>query len=165
MISSPGRLGLEQRTTGPAGEAFRNSNEIHREMAFWREKTLEEMSAEEWESLCDGCGLCCQVRVEDADTGETALSNIACRYLDLCSHRCTDYANRQRNVPDCVKVTPRNVRDLHWLPHTCAYRLVAFGQNLPVWHHLVCGDPRRVHEDGPSMLGELIGEDEADWPK
>ncbi len=133
-------------------------------MAFWQEKTLEEMSPEEWEALCDGCGLCCQIRVEDEETGETALSNAACRYLDLCSNRCSDYANRQRNVPDCVKVTPENVGRLDWLPPTCAYRLVACGRDLPDWHHLVCGDPERVHSEGPSMRGELVSEDEADWP-
>lgn len=133
-------------------------------MAFWRHKTLEQMSPEEWEALCDGCGLCCQIRVEDEDSGETALSNVACRFLDLCSHHCSDYANRQRNVPDCVKVTPDNVRRLDWLPPTCAYRLVALGHDLPAWHHLVCGDPERVHSDGPSMRGAVICEDEADWP-
>ena len=134
-------------------------------MPFWQDKTLEEMSPEEWEALCDGCGLCCQIRVEDEDSGETALSNVACRFLDLCSHRCSDYANRQRNVPDCAKITPENVRRLDWLPSTCAYRLVAFGRDLPVWHHLVCGDPERVHSEGPSMRGEVICEDEADWPE
>ena len=133
-------------------------------MVFWREKTLEEMSPEEWEALCDGCGLCCQIRVEDEDSGETALSNVACRFLDLCSHRCSDYANRQSNVPDCAKITPENVRRLDWLPPTCAYRLVAFGRDLPDWHHLVSGDPERVHGEGPSMRGEVISEDEADWP-
>lgn len=133
-------------------------------MTFWREKRLDEMTPEEWESLCDGCGLCCQIRVEDEETGDVALSNAACRYLDLCTHRCSDYANREKNVADCVKVTPANVRELDWLPATCAYRLVAFGRALPDWHHLVCGDRARVHTDGPSMLGELVGEDEVDWP-
>lgn len=128
-------------------------------------KPLEEMSTEEWESLCDGCGLCCQIRVEDEDTGERALSNVACRYLDLCTHHCTDYANRQKNVPDCVKVTPQNVHELDWLPTTCGYRLVAHGQPLPHWHHLICGDRAKVHdeEEGVSMLGCLLSEDEADW--
>ena len=123
------------------------------------------MTAAEWESLCDGCGLCCQIRVEDEDTGEQALSNVACRYLDLCTHQCSDYANRQANVPDCVKVTPQNIHSLNWLPHTCAYRLVAAGMALPEWHPLVCGDRERVHtdEDAPSMRGELISEDEAEW--
>ncbi|MCX8101444.1 MAG: YcgN family cysteine cluster protein [Geminicoccaceae bacterium] len=133
------------------------------EPGFWRTKPLEAMSPEEWEALCDGCGLCCQIRVEDPDTGETALSDVACRFLDLCSHRCRDYANRHRNVSDCVAITPANVRDLHWLPHSCAYRLVAFGFDLPAWHHLVCGDPEAVHTRGPSMRGELVSEDEVDW--
>ncbi len=66
-------------------------------------------------------------------------------------------------MPDCVRVTPENVHELDWLPPTCAYRLVAEGWDLPEWHHLVCGDPERVHTDGPSMRGELVGEDEVDW--
>jgi uncharacterized cysteine cluster protein YcgN (CxxCxxCC family) len=126
-------------------------------------KPLAEMTDAEWESLCDGCGLCCQIRVEDEDTGEIALSNAACRYLCLKSHQCSDYANRQTNVPDCIKVTPQNVLELNWLPHSCGYRLVAFGQPLPKWHHLICGDRSRVHRYGPSMKGELVSEDEADF--
>ncbi len=126
-------------------------------------KPMNEMTPEEWESLCDGCGLCCQIRVEDIDTGELALSNVACRYLCLNSHRCTDYANRQKNVADCVKVTPENVHEMNWLPHTCGYRVVARGEALPNWHPLVCGKPERVHSSGPSMKGSLISEDEADW--
>ncbi len=126
-------------------------------------KPMTEMTPEEWESICDGCGLCCQIRVEDEDSGEIALSNVACRYLCLNSHRCSDYANRQKNVADCVKVTPDNVHGLTWLPHTCGYRLVAYGMELPDWHPLICGDAARVHSDGPSMHGELISEDEADW--
>lgn len=121
------------------------------------------MTDAEWESLCDGCGLCCQIRVEDEETGEIALSNVACRHLCLKMHGCTDYANRQRNVPDCIKITPQNVFELHWLPRTCAYRLVAFGQPLLKWHHLMCGDKSRVHRYGPSMMGNLISEDDASW--
>lgn len=124
---------------------------------------LTELTPQQWESLCDGCGLCCQIRVEDEDTGEIALSNVACRYLCLNSHQCTDYQNRQANVPDCVKVTPHNVHSLTWLPHSCGYRLVAQGQPLPSWHHLVCGDKNRVHTHGPSMRGNVLSEDEADW--
>lgn len=126
-------------------------------------KPLAEMTPSEWESLCDGCGLCCQIRVEDEDTHEIALSNVACRYLCLNTHRCTDYANRQKNVPDCIKVTPKNVHEMNWLPHTCGYRLAAFGQPLPNWHPLICGDANRVHKKGPSMKGDLVSEDEADW--
>lgn len=126
-------------------------------------KPLEAMTAAEWESLCDGCGLCCQIRLEDVDTGEMALSNVACRYLCLESHRCSDYANRQRNVPDCVKITPQNVREMDWLPVTCGYRLAAAGLPLEDWHPLICGGPERVHSHGPSMRGDVVSEDDADW--
>lgn len=126
-------------------------------------KKIEDMTTQEWESLCDGCGLCCQIRVQDEDTGEIALSNVACRYLCLDSHQCSDYTNRQKNVKDCVKVTPENVYEMDWLPYTCAYRLVAYGEKLPNWHHLVCGDIERVHKKGISMKGCIISEDEADW--
>lgn len=101
--------------------------------------------------------------MEDEDTHEIAHSNVACRYLCLKSHQCSDYANRQKNVADCVKVTPDNVAELTWLPQTCSYRLALHGQPLPKWHHLVCGDPSRVHRYGPSMKGNLLSEDEADW--
>lgn len=131
-------------------------------MAFWTDKPLQDMSAMEWESLCDGCGLCCQLSYEDEQTGEIALTCTACAYLDLNTHRCTDYANRHNNVADCVAVTPHNVDELNWLPVTCAYRLVAQGYDLPDWHPLVCGDPQRVHNDGPSMLGELLSEQDDD---
>jgi len=126
------------------------------------QKPLNDMTPDEWESLCDGCGLCCQVTEEDEDTGEIARSNIACRYLCLKTHQCTDYANRQKNVTNCVKVTPENVHSLHWLPPTCGYRLVWQGFDLPRWHHLICGDRNQVHRRGPSMKGSLIREDAAE---
>lgn len=127
------------------------------------DKPMHEMSAEQWESLCDGCGLCCQVQVECGETGERALSNAACRFLDLCTNQCSDYENRFENVEDCTKVTPQNVGELNWLPHTCGYRLVYQGFDLPKWHHLICGDKEEVHRSGPSMRGELISEDETDF--
>lgn len=126
-------------------------------------KPITEMTLSEWESLCDGCGLCCQIRVEDEDTGDIALSNVACRYLCLNSHQCKDYANRQKNVPDCAKVTPENIHQLTWLPPTCGYRLVADGYDLPRWHPLISGNPMTVHTHGPSMIDQLISEDDAEW--
>lgn len=126
-------------------------------------KPMETMTQAEWESICDGCGLCCQIRVEDEDTGDIALSNVACRYLCLNSHRCTDYQHRHQNVPDCIAVTPQNIHELNWLPSTCGYRLVAQGRALPRWHPLLSNDPERVHRTGPSMRGALISEDDADW--
>ncbi len=125
-------------------------------------KNMHDMTMEEWESLCDGCGLCCQISLEDEDTGEIALTSVACRYLCLNSNRCKDYTNRHTNVVGCDRITPDNIHGLTWLPSTCGYRLVAGGHPLPSWHHLVCGDPEQVHLRGPSMRGELISEDDAD---
>ncbi len=129
---------------------------------FWKTRTLEEMTRAEWESLCDGCGLCCLNKLEDADTGEVAFTSVACRWLDLGTCRCTDYANRLSNVPDCISLTPARVRELDWLPVSCAYRLVAKGDDLAWWHPLVSGDPQSVHRAGVSVRGRAVPESYAD---
>ncbi len=87
-------------------------------------KPMTQMTPEEWESICDGCGLCCQVRLEDEDTGEIALSNIACNYLCLKSHQCKDYAHRLQNVEGCAKITPENIHTLDWLHFTRVLTIV-----------------------------------------
>ena len=130
---------------------------------FWKTKALAEMDEAEWESLCDSCGQCCLYKLEDADTGEYALTDVACRFLDHDTCRCTDYKNRNRNVPDCVKVKPDNIADLRWMPATCAYRLLAEGKDLFWWHPLVSGDPNSVHESGASIRGKAINEDMVDY--
>jgi uncharacterized cysteine cluster protein YcgN (CxxCxxCC family) len=122
---------------------------------FWKTKTLEEMSAAEWESLCDGCGKCCLSKLEDEDTGEIHWTSIACRLLDAGSCRCSDYTNRLARVPDCVGLTPGNVRTITWLPRTCAYRLIAEGHDLYWWHRLVSGSAETVHEAGISIRGRV----------
>ena len=125
---------------------------------FWRSKTLEEMSADEWERLCDGCGRCCLNKLEDEDTGEIHLTRLACALLDVGTCRCSDYANRQTLMPDCVQITPDKARALPWLPKTCAYRLVAEGRELAWWHPLVSGDPGTVHAAGISVRGRARSE-------
>jgi uncharacterized protein len=122
---------------------------------FWRTKTLDEMSVPEWESLCDGCGRCCLVKLEDEDTGEIHFTDIGCKLLDGKTCRCIDYKRRHRLVPDCVKLTADVVRNLSWLPVTCAYRLVAKGEDLPDWHPLVSGSPDSVREAGISVSGRV----------
>ena len=141
---------------------------------FWRTRTLAEMTPDEWESLCDGCGRCCLNKLEDWDTGAISWTNVACRLLDGESCRCRDYPNRQATVPDCLQLDAETVPDLAWLPPTCAYRLVDEGRDLYWWHPLVSGDPQTVHEAGVSVRGRTISEigiaDEdleqhlADWP-
>lgn len=122
---------------------------------FWKTKTLEEMSSAEWESLCDGCGKCCLSKLEDEDTGDIYFTSVACRLFNADTCRCNDYANRLAKVPDCIGLTPANVRTIAWLPGTCAYRLVAQGRDLYAWHPLVSGDPDSVHSAGISMRGRV----------
>jgi uncharacterized cysteine cluster protein YcgN (CxxCxxCC family) len=121
---------------------------------FWETKPLKDMSEAEWESLCDGCGKCCLIGLEDEDTGEIYLTDVACDLFDGAACRCSDYANRKTHVPDCVKLTPETIGDLHWLPKTCAYRLVHEGKPLRSWHPLVSGDPDSVHAANVSVKGK-----------
>lgn len=125
---------------------------------FWVDTPLEAMTSAQWESLCDGCGKCCLIRLEDEDTGDIHTTDVACRLFDGASCRCRDYAARQVHVPDCVRLTPQNVRELGWLPRTCAYRLVAEGRPLMDWHPLVSGDRDSVHAAGMSVRGATTPE-------
>ena len=125
---------------------------------FWQVKTLEAMSDGEWESLCDGCGRCCLNKLEDEDTGGIEWTAVSCRLLDTESCRCSDYPGRQAKVPDCVRLTPEKVRTLSWLPRSCAYRLIAEGDDLYWWHPLVSGDPATVHAAGVSVRDRVISE-------
>ena len=143
-----------------------------RAMSFWREKSLAEMSRAEWESLCDGCGRCCLHKLRDDITDEIAFTNVACRLLDTQTARCGDYANRRRKVPDCVQLSPKKLKDVDWLPPSCAYRLLHEGKDLPPWHPLRSGRAESVAEAGASVAGRCVNEREAgplehhivDWP-
>jgi uncharacterized cysteine cluster protein YcgN (CxxCxxCC family) len=73
-------------------------------------------------------------------------------------------------VDDCVRLTPRNLKKIAWLPPSCAYRLLADGKDLYWWHPLVSGDPETVHQAGISVRGrvkasedDVPDEDLEDW--
>jgi uncharacterized cysteine cluster protein YcgN (CxxCxxCC family) len=118
---------------------------------FWEQYPLEELTAEEWEALCDGCGQCCLLKFQDEESGELAVLNLACELLDVHSCRCSDYEHRLKRVPECTRLTPERVGEFRWLPHSCAYRRVAEGRKLARWHPLLSGDPERVHRKGISV--------------
>ena len=116
------------------------------------------MTQKEWESLCDGCGKCCLVKLEDYDTGEIYHTDVACKLLDIDSCRCTDYSVRQTLVDDCIKLDRDNITSLQWLPNSCAYKLLAEGKSLPDWHHLLTGSPKTVHQAAVSVKQFAVSE-------
>lgn len=136
------------------------------EIPFWQRKRLEELTASEWESLCDGCGKCCLAKLQDEDTDEIYYTDLVCRYMDQDSCRCTVYPERLQKVPACTVLTPESIGDFHWLPFTCAYRTLSEGRPLADWHPLRSGDPNTVHEAGISVRHRVMSEAEVpeqDW--
>ena len=134
---------------------------------FWKHKPLKSLTSEEWEALCDGCGKCCLNKLEDEDTGEVALTRIACRLLDDQSCKCGQYPIRHQFIPDCIVLNPSNIdKNAYWMPETCAYRLLWSGQPLFDWHPLISGNPETVHTANISVRGMTLSEfdiNEEDW--
>lgn len=125
---------------------------------FWQNKSLAEFTKSEWEALCDGCGRCCLNKFEYDDSGEIFYTDAACYLLDLESCQCSNYPNRRKLVPDCVSLNAENMKEMDYMPPTCAYRLIGEGRSLPWWHYLVSGDKNTVHEAGISVRGRAISE-------
>ena len=127
---------------------------------FWETKNLIDMNENEWESLCDKCGKCCVIKLEDFDTQEVHYTNVSCKLLCEKSASCMDYENRKSIVPDCIILSPDNLKDLKWMPETCAYKLLNEGKNLPYWHPLLSGNDKEIVNSGNSVKNRVTNENE-----
>lgn len=125
---------------------------------FWKKYTLEQLNQAEWEALCDGCGLCCLIKLEDDETFEVSYTKVACKLLDCSTGHCSDYVNRVKYVPDCIQLTPEKLKKINWLPTSCAYRRVSEGKSLPTWHYLNTGSRESVIQARKSVAGRCISE-------
>ena len=139
--------------SGMLGRGIKTMND-----EFWKRKSLSEMSPTEWESLCDGCALCCLQKLQDEDTGDIFYTDVACKLLDLDACRCTNYAARAKLVSSCLVLSADEPETFSWLPSSCAYKRLAQGQELPQWHPLITGDPDSVHDAGISARGKAHSE-------
>ena len=127
---------------------------------FWKRKSLTEMSKEEWESLCDGCGKCCLIKLEDAETKELFYTDVSCHLLDTKTCQCKNYSKRKQLVDDCLQLEVDDVEEFKWLPKTCAYRLLYEGKDLPDWHYLISGYKNTVHKKKMSVQNRVVSETE-----
>lgn len=131
-------------------------------LEFWKKYALHELSHDEWEALCDGCGLCCLIKLEDEETAEVAYTNVACKLLDCSTGQCSDYVNRKETVPDCIQLTPAYLDTISWLPSSCAYRRVYEGKKLPAWHYLLTGSRDNVIYAKRTAAGRCVSELDVD---
>ena len=133
---------------------------MHLGNKFWETKNLIDMNENEWESLCDKCGKCCVIKLEDFDTQQVHYTNVSCKLLCEKSAPCKDYENRKSIVPDCIILSPDNLKDLKWMPETCAYKLLNEGKNLPYWHPLLSGNDKEIVKSGNSVKNRVTNENE-----
>lgn len=130
---------------------------------FWQ-YPLNELSHDEWEALCDGCGVCCLVKFLDEPEYPESVeyTSVACKLLDCSTGRCSNYANRQNYVPDCISLTMDMLPEMMWLPNSCAYKRLYQGRSLPDWHHLVTGDKQQsaelMKQQAISVAGKCVPE-------
>ena len=125
---------------------------------FWKKKKLNELSKEEWEALCDRCGKCCVIKLEDVDTSKIYYTNVSCKLLCTKTANCKNYIDRKKIVKDCVVLSFNNLESLNWMPKTCSYKLVYEGKDLPSWHYLINGNFNRMLEENKSVHNKVINE-------
>ncbi|AZE51083.1 protein YcgN [Pseudomonas chlororaphis] len=83
---------------------------------FWIRKTLDQLDQEEWESLCDGCSLCCLQKLEDEEDNSIYYTRIACKSLVLKTCQCSDYPRGCRRFTWVAKG-----RHMPWLPRSHSF--------------------------------------------
>ena len=135
---------------------------LMRKNRWWLDKSLSQFTQSEWESLCDHCGKCCLLKLEDEDTGVVYYTDVACYLVEANSCKCSNYKDRETLVPDCLRLTPDNLEQIGWMPLSCAYRRLMEGRDLADWHHLVCDDKEEVHRQGCSIRGRYTCESKSD---
>lgn len=121
---------------------------------FWQRFALEELTDDEWEALCDGCGCCCLIKYLDDDSQDVDYTDVACQLLDCETGYCQDYKNRQHFVPDCIRLTFDKLPQMMWLPQHCAYKRLYLGCGLPDWHYLLTNDKQKTRQ---AMFASNIG--------
>ncbi|OQY19537.1 MAG: hypothetical protein B6I36_03790 [Desulfobacteraceae bacterium 4572_35.1] len=82
---------------------------------------ISSLSAEQWENICQRCGLCCFEKTID-NHGKVTITPTPCRFLDLHSRKCKVYHKRFQVGEDCQQLTPEVVATVDWLPEECAYK-------------------------------------------
>jgi len=85
------------------------------------EMKKSEAPQDEWEQLCNKCGLCCFEKYLN-EKGTVFFTSTPCRYLDVVTRECRIYDRRFEIYPECVKLTEALVRELTWLHDDCGYR-------------------------------------------
>ena len=125
---------------------------------FWMTKELDQLNQNEWESICDGCGNCCMVKIQNEETGQIETTTVSCKFLDIKTCRCMIYDERLLSKSDCIKLSPENIKKYTWLPETCAYRRLSEGKSLDWWHPLISGDHKAIHQEGISVRDRAVSE-------
>ena len=125
---------------------------------FWKTTPLDQLGKDQWEALCDGCGKCCVLKLEDVDTGDVHFTDVSCKLLDCQTARCSKYAERKKHVPDCVHLNSKNLSVLDWMPDSCAYKLIHEKKDLPRWHPLITGNPDSTRLAGHSVAARVVPE-------
>ena len=128
--------------------------------AFWETKTLEEMSDEEWESLCDGCARCCMIKLQDDETEEVHYTALVCDLLDQDTCQCTAHPERHELVANCVVLTPKRAGEFPMAAKVVCLSNACRGSPTAWWHPLVSGSAQSVHQAEISVQGKVIAESE-----